>query len=370
MSRESGVALLGPNCTGVYSPAQGMQTTDGQPVGEAGPVGYLSQSGTHAGYFGKALFAWYGLRVARGISFGNAAALDAADWMEYIGGDDGVEVVGAYLEGIGDREAGDYERFVQAVRRVAAKKPVVIWKGGNTEDGARVTGLHTGAKRVTAAEWEWILRASGAIGVDTMEALVDTTAALVRLPELRGPRGGVIVLTGGQGIAVTDSLARRGLRVPALTERSVAELATFFSTIGGSFQNPLDAAYAMESPAMLDRELGILEGDEHLDFTVMDLFAHVMPVRRLTNAYGMGEHHRKESPKVEGQTFLDVMAAHAKGGAKPFFTIVTAAEREREALDLRDLLKERGVLAFPSAERAAVAYERALAYWTARRARG
>ena len=367
MSRESGVVLFGPNCTGAYNPALGMQSTDGQPVGEAGPVAMVSQSGTHAGYFGKALFAWYGLRMARGISFGNAAAMDAADWIEYMGEDEQVKVLGAYIEGIGDREAGDYERFVQAVRRVASKKPVVIWKGGNTEDGGRVTGLHTGAKRVTTSEWEWVLRASGAIGVDTMEALVDTAAALVRLPELRGPRGGVIVLTGGQGIAVTDSLARRGLRVPEFTERSVAEFASFLNPVGGSYHNPLDAAYMMENPGMLERELQIMERDERLDFAVMDLFAQIMPVQRIKNAYGMGKGHLKDVPKAEGPSFLDVMAAHATGGKKPFFTIVTAADREREALDLRDVLKERGVLAFPSAERAAVAYERALAYWMARR---
>ena len=54
------------------------------------------------------------------------------------------------------------------------------------------------------------------------------------------------------------------------------------------------------------------------------------------------------------------MAAHAKNGDKPFFMIVTAAETEREALDLRELLKDAGVLAFASAERAASAYAAAL----------
>jgi acyl-CoA synthetase (NDP forming) len=30
---------------------------------------------------------------------------------------------------------------------VTARKPVVIWKGGSTHDGARVTANHTGSSR-------------------------------------------------------------------------------------------------------------------------------------------------------------------------------------------------------------------------------
>src|SRR4051812_20213099 len=100
MSRESGVPLFGPNCAGVYNPAMHMCSTPGMPVGESGPVGVVSQSGTHAGYLAKGLHTWYGIHEARGISYGNAAVLDAADWIEYIGEDDRVEVLAAYIEGI------------------------------------------------------------------------------------------------------------------------------------------------------------------------------------------------------------------------------------------------------------------------------
>ena len=362
MSRESGVPIFGPNCTGVYNPTRGMSSSGEMPLGVAGPVGMVSQSGTHAGYFAKALNAWYGIGEARGISFGNGAVLDAADWIEYLGEDDRVEVLAAYVEGIGDREAGDHERFTAALRRVTAKKPVVIWKGGNTADGARVARNHTGAQPVAPEDWAWILQSTGAIGVDTMEALVDTTATLVKLPALRGPRAGLLVLTGGQGIAITDVLARRGLRVPPLASSSLDELAGFFDPIGGSFRNPLDAAYATETPAMLARELEILERDPNIDFVVMDLFSTIMSVRRLQSDFGVGQGHRTEINAAAGERFLDVMSARANNGSKPFFVIVTPADTEREALELRGLLRDAGVLAFASAERAAVAYAGALAY--------
>jgi acyl-CoA synthetase (NDP forming) len=338
------------------------------PVGADGPVGMVSQSGTHAGYFAKALFAWHGIREARGISFGNAAVLDAADWIEYLGENDRVEVLAAYLEGIGDRATGDHERFAAALRRVTARKPVVIWKGGNSADGARVARNHTGAQPITPEDWDWILRSTGAIGVDSMEALVDTTAALVKLPVLRGPRAGLVILTGGQGIAITDAFARRGLRVPLLAQASLDELAMFFDPIGGSFRNPLDAAYATETPGMLARELEILDRDPNVDFVVMDLFSTIMSVRRIQSDFGVGRGHLAEIARSSHECFLDVMAKHAKTAVKPFFMIVTSAETEREALDLRELLKGAGVLAFASAERAASAYAAALGHWGARAA--
>src|SRR5713226_2190921 len=104
---------------------------------------------------------------------------------------------------------------------------------------------------------------------------------LVHLPELPGPRAGLLVLTGGQGPAITDVLATHGLQVPALTQDSLDELATYFSPIGGSFRNPLDAAYATETPAMLARNLDILDRDPNIDFVIMDLYDTIMSVSRL-----------------------------------------------------------------------------------------
>jgi acyl-CoA synthetase (NDP forming) len=364
MSRESGVPLFGPNCLGIYNPARGMEIMANMPLGEAGPVGMVGQSGTHSAYFAKALWSWHGLRCARAISFGNAAALDAADWIEYLGQDERVKVLAAYIEGVGDKEVSDYQRFAAAVRAVAAKKPVVIWKGGDSVDGGRVTTAHTGVRPVPPQEWAALLADTGAIGVNSMEALVDTVAVLVKLPpatQPRGPRAGVVVLTGGQGPAVTDALGRHGLRVPALSQASHDELAAFFDPIGGGFHNPLDAAYAMETPAMLARELDILDRDPNIDFVVMDFFQTIMSPRRLQSGYGVGKEHLQHEQAAV--SFLDVLAAHAARATKPFFTIVSPATAEREGLELRELLTRRGLLAIPGAERAATAYANGLAHW-------
>ena len=47
---------------------------------------------------------------------------------------------------------------------------------------------------------------------------------------------------------------------------------------------------------------------------------------------------------------------------------MTATSAEREAVDLRQQLTEKGILAFPSFQRAAVAYRKVLDYWRGKRA--
>lgn len=364
LSRESGVALIGPNGMGFYNPAIHMPTGVGMPLGEGGPLGMVGQSGTHHSFFAKLLYAAHGIRTGRGVSLGNAAALDPADWMEYIGESEDVKVLASYVEGIG-RDAADHERYIKAVKSVVAKKPVIIWKGGNTADGARVTELHTGSVSVSPETWAKVLEQSGAVGVNSMEALVDTAAMLVKMPKLSGPNCGLVILTGGQGIAITDTLGRHGLRVPELSQSSLDELGTFFDPIGGSFHNPLDAAYATETPAMLARELDILDRDPNIDFVAMDLFHLIMNTRRIQSSWGLDEPLPGKHVH-QGDSFLDVMTAHAKKAKKPFFVIVSSGDAEAEGLALRELLKSRGVLAFASAERAAIAYSTALKVWKQR----
>lgn len=351
MAHESGVALLGPNCTGIYHPARHMCSMHDMPLGVTGDIAMASQSGTHAGWFAKALHVSHGLHELRGVSFGNAAAIGASDWVAYLGGDPRVQVLASYLEGVDDRE-----RFVATTRAITEQKPMVIWKGGNTVDGARAAGNHTGAAPVSPEDWAGILEQTGAIGVDSMEELVDTVAALRRLRGTPGPRIGLLILTGGQGIAITDTFARHGLRVPPLSDESLAELATFFDPIGGSYRNPLDAAYATETPAMFARDLDILERDPNIDAIAVDFFGTIMSTKRLRSDFGVGLGFRDDLGDATGTTFLDVLVDRAQHGTKPFFTIVTGAEKERESLELRDILRDAGVLVFSSAERAARAF--------------
>ena len=116
--KESGIRVIGPNCMGLYYPKAKLTFDPGLPA-EPGDVGFLTQSGSHAFRVimrGKDR----GLRFSKVISYGNALDLDEADFLDHFAEDPETKVIAAYVEGI--RDGG---RFFAALRRAAAKKPVL-----------------------------------------------------------------------------------------------------------------------------------------------------------------------------------------------------------------------------------------------------
>lgn len=345
MAREAGLPLIGPNCMGLFNPRLGVRHNVEQYHGESGPVAFIGQSGTHTIYFSTTLNAVHGVKLAKSVSFGNAAVLDVPDFLEYFAQDPEVQAIGAYIEG-----AKDGRRLFHVLRRVASRKPVLIWKGGQTNAGARAASSHTGSLASSQAIWDSLVRQTGAIRVDSLDEIVDTAAALVKLKRPTGPRGALVCMTGGESVVITDTFSKAGLQVPLLTKKSYDELAGFFNVIGGSYRNPLDVSWNFQSTDMVTRLLTILDHDENVDFLGLEMF--VAAVGRRMRGEKQGE------PGV-----LDALAEHNRHAQKPFFAMLTATSAEKEAIELRDALRDRGILAFPSFARGAVAYKKALDYW-------
>ena len=139
IARDGNVTLIGPNCMGLYNRRLGIRQSAEQGHGEAGDVGFISQSGTHAINFGL-VGEQHGVRVSTSISMGNAIVLDVPDYLDYLADDAETKVIAMYIEGVKDGP-----RFVRSLRRAASMKPVVVWKGGVTDAGARATASHTGS---------------------------------------------------------------------------------------------------------------------------------------------------------------------------------------------------------------------------------
>ncbi len=249
--------LIGPNCMGIYSPGAGIRQVGRQPTGFSGNVGLISQSGTHAIAFAAAAYQ-QGLDIGKSVSFGNGIALDALDYLAYYGQDPGIEAVGMYMEGVRDGR-----RFLETLKDVAAKKPVVIWKGGRTEEGGRAIASHTGSLAVPRDLWDSAVKQCGAITVKDLQELVDTLKALVTLSPMTGETVGITGGSGGQSVAIADVFAEAGLKVPPLTQASYDELASFFTLIGGGYRNPIDTGNV--NRLEMKRILDILEKDANTE---------------------------------------------------------------------------------------------------------
>ncbi len=339
-SREAGFYLIGPNCMGIYNPAVGLRQTPMERTGFSGNVGFISQSGTHAITFAEEAYQ-QGVAINKSISFGNGVVLDSTEYLEYFGQDEGITAIGMYLEGVRDGR-----RFLGVLKEVAARKPVVIWKGGRTEEGGRAIASHTGSLAVPMAIWDAAVRQCGAVKVSSLEELVDTLKALQYLEPVRGDRVGIAGGSGGQSVAIADVFAEAGLRVPPLTRASYDELDTFFTLIGGGYRNPIDTGNV--NRRQLRRIMDILERDANVDNLV--LLTGVNPrMGVVTDDLDMLVELRRRTRKPLAVIFS-------------YYTPENAVASRQAAARLR----EGGVPAFVSLERGARALRNALEYYRLR----
>lgn len=338
-SKAANFNLIGPNCMGIFNPGVGLRQVANQYSGLSGPVGLISQSGTHAIAFAAEAH-HQGLDISKSVSFGNGIAVDAADYLEYFGRDDKTEAIGMYLEGVRDGQ-----RFLATLKDVAARKPVVIWKGGRTEEGGRAIASHTGSLAVPQAIWDDAMAQCGTINVSRMEELIDTLKAVLYLSPVYGPRTGIAGGTGGLSVAIADVFAEAGMRVPPLTSKSYDELASFFSLIGGGYRNPIDTGNV--NRLQMERIMNILEGDDNIDNLVL-----LTAVGALSRS---GDAMQKD---------INMLTEIRSRTAKPVAVILShdIPEAWKEVREAIERLRDRGIPAFTTLERGARAMRNALDY--------
>jgi acyl-CoA synthetase (NDP forming) len=343
MAREADLALIGPNCMGVYHPKLGIRNNVEQPSGVAGNVGFLSQSGTHAINF-SLYGASQGLKISKAVSYGNAVVLDSPDLLEYLLGDDETTVIGMYIEG-----PRNGRRLFDVLKRIPPRKPVLIWRGGQTVAGGRATASHTASLAQSGEIWDALFQQTGAIRVDGLEEMVDTLKALQWLKPSTGQRFGLVTMTGGPSVVITDTFARVGLDIPTLTEASYETFQGFFNIIGGSYKNPIDMGmnWAGEN---LHEIMRILMEDANIDAVVNDL--------PLTFLY----RRMARQPDFKERLFATLTEMRERY-PKPLLAVVGFSPFEKEEVDMRRELQEIGIPAFHNFERAARAYRNASTYY-------
>jgi acetyl coenzyme A synthetase (ADP forming)-like protein len=235
--RRYGMRLIGPNCVGVYVPKSGMNTLflsrERQGYPGHGFIAFASQSGA----FGSAVLDWAAMRgigISKFISYGNKADVDEVDVLKYLVEDEDTRVITLYIEGV---ERG--REFFSTLREVTKYKPVVVLKSGRTEAGARAAASHTGSLAGSDAVYDAAFKQCGAIRAYGMEELFDIAMALGMQPPAAGDRVTVLTVGGGSGVMATDALADLGLRVPRLSDDTVAKLRKVLLPFASPY-NPVD----------------------------------------------------------------------------------------------------------------------------------
>lgn len=250
--------LLGPNTIGLVN------LTDGIPLSAsgalemdkfpAGSIGVVSQSG---GILGALLSraAARGIGMSKLVSTSNEVDLDLADFVDYLADDEATKVIALYVESIRNPET--FRRA--ALKAARAGKPVVAFKIGRSESGARAAVSHTGALAGADRMYDALFDQVGVIRAQSFADLLDIPAALSTGRKLAGKRIAILTSTGGAGTLVSDSLGVAGFETPAPDEETAEKLRALQKGDHAALdRNPIDVTLAGLQPDLLRAAIRIL----------------------------------------------------------------------------------------------------------------
>lgn len=238
--------VIGPNCMGLYCPEAGINTITSIPSTreDIGGVAFVGQSGWVTE---NVLLLGHerGLRFSKVLSIGNQSDLTIEDLLAYLGNDDDTDIIGLYVEGL--KRASE---FLPLAKEVSRKKPVVVWKAGRTEEGAKATTSHTGSIAGNALTFDTAIRQSGLIAAKNLEEMIDLLVGFSSPVLPRGDKLGLLVEAGGGAVASADAATALGFKLPILSEEIQHRLKIILENViptYGAPRNPVDIVWGPSS---------------------------------------------------------------------------------------------------------------------------
>ena len=357
---KAGIAMVGPNCAGITSPAPtGLYCMMQPNFPPAGEIAIVSQSGNLAGSIQH--LCWkQDIGISRCVSVGNQAMLKTEDFLQYLITDDKTKVVLAYIESVADGRS-----FMEISRKLTRVKPFIVLKGGKTETGSRAAKSHTGAMAGSGAAFEAVCRQSGIIGADDVEDMFDTAVAFLSQPIPKGNRVGIVANGGGWGVIMADACTSAGLEVASLSEDTLRALDKRLPAWWNR-QNPVDLVAGMSRGAFF-KSLDILCNCPEIDSLIALGFGYGKPFSDIIKTVD-DDGRLKVSDYVAGALHSDqrgmafILDLISRGG-KPLLLCSeygVGAEKDENQAILE--LRKNNILSYPSAKRTAQVLSRLVRY--------
>ncbi|HEY1473680.1 MAG TPA: acetate--CoA ligase family protein [Pseudolabrys sp.] len=248
-ARRYDMAVSGPNTEGfaniaaalcpTFSPTMDKKAGAIRPTRALGDgqMSVISQSGGVG-------FAFFDRARPRNLAFrhivttGNEAALDVADFLDYMLDEGGTDVFLLLLE-----DVKSPEKFKRAAAKaLKAGKPLIVGKIGQSEPGSRAVMSHTAALAGSQAAYRAVFEHYGLIEGRDFDEMIDIAAGFLacgdKLPA--GKRMGICTSSGGAGVWMADACAAAGLDVPLLDDATRKAIDMHLPSYGTS-QNPVDS---------------------------------------------------------------------------------------------------------------------------------
>ena len=267
IAAANNMRLMGPNSIGTIDTTSRLITsiTHNDPL-PAGPVSFFGQTGLFASGITRWIYDSQPFGVAKIACLGNKNDVGEIDLLHYLAEDEATGVIGCYLEGVGDGR-----RFLDAARTAAARKPLVVLKGGASTLGGEAAAGHTGALAGDSEVFAGVLRQAGAVSVSDLSELFDLLAGFAHGPLPNGRNLGAISITGAGCVLSADAAERFGLALPEFDDQTYARMREVCPD-WAPLRNPVDIWSSIEKSGVEEsyRQIGLaVAQDPSIDMLLM-----------------------------------------------------------------------------------------------------
>ncbi len=264
IAEKYNIGVIGPNCQGLMNVAGKCYAGFGSVFFSDYPAGRVSMV-SQSGGFGFSVLSLAsldgGLAFRQMVTTGNEIGVSTLDFIDYFIRDPHTDIIAGYLEG-----AKDARRITEiGLKAMAAGKPILMWKVGNTDEGQKAAASHTANLGGAMALYQAAFKQTGIIQVEDIQDVVDY-GRMFRCGKLpKGNRIAMITVSGGAGILMTDECVSRGMQLAKLAPETVAKLKEFVPSFG-SLGNPVDVTAAIFNDlALINRTLQAIVDDPGVD---------------------------------------------------------------------------------------------------------
>jgi len=220
LANRKGIRVIGPNTMGIINNYHHFTTAFlNNPFPEKfAPVSIIAQTGLlQMSSEGMFSFESWG----KCIDIGNGSDFDHVDSMQLLADDPETKVIVVHIEGL---RRG--KEFLEIASQVTRTKPIIVFKTGRSLAGARAALSHSGSMVGEDDIADAAFRRAGIIRVRKASEMKNAIHALLYLPEMKGPRIGILSVTGAGGIMAADEAEEHGLelgKVPESLKRNLTE---------------------------------------------------------------------------------------------------------------------------------------------------
>lgn len=270
--RRYGIRIIGPNVSGIFNLHKNYYAAAANPIFMTpSKMTFICQGGYAVNNVVNRAHS-KGLGVGKFVHTGNEADLQCTDFLEFVRKDRDTEVILMYIEGLKDPR-----RFLEIARKTSQEKPIIVYNGGRTEDGARAAASHTGAVASSYGIYRGFFEQAGCIQAPDFESILELGHAFMFYPPLKGRRVAVLTMGGSWGVMLTDRLCQKGLKVQELSTVLQEKLRDIGMPYRASTKNPVDIGAAGISLGMNAR-ISIIEAllsDREIDAVVVHGFGQI-----------------------------------------------------------------------------------------------